>query len=371
MEFIDGEDLASLLKRIGYLPNEKALDIARQLVAGLSAAHERGVLHRDLKPANIMIDEVGAIKRRSGIPTRMRTRGRPPFDAGARGLDRRRTVFRQQEPSHGAWRSAGRLASRDGRSGVERRGVAAREHHVAGSGELSLFFSFASWALTVSGFMWVVYIALEPFVRRRWPHMLVSWTRAWSGAWRDPLVGRDVLIGCAAGLVSRVSVHLLLLASSDFDLPLGLETIQGTPFFLAALLEDVRRAIIGGLATLFLFFILRMVIRIQWMAIVAALVLTALALALPVPGYSPWVNAAIGLVLVGINLWVLVSFGLAALTVAFFTSFVFVAIPITLRSVWYASYGYVAIAVVAAIALYGFRTALGERPILRAPELSD
>src|SRR5207244_7814893 len=55
MEYIDGEDLASLLKRIRYLSNEKGLEIIRQLVAGLAAAHERGVLHRDLKPANIMI----------------------------------------------------------------------------------------------------------------------------------------------------------------------------------------------------------------------------------------------------------------------------------------------------------------------------
>src|SRR5262245_12900181 len=59
MEFIDGEDLASLLHRIGHLSNEKALAIARQLAAGLAVAHERGVLHRDLKPANIMIDGHG------------------------------------------------------------------------------------------------------------------------------------------------------------------------------------------------------------------------------------------------------------------------------------------------------------------------
>src|SRR6185369_16526788 len=52
MEYVDGEDLKSLIRRIGYLPNEKALDIARQLAAGLSAAHQRGVLHRDLKPGN-------------------------------------------------------------------------------------------------------------------------------------------------------------------------------------------------------------------------------------------------------------------------------------------------------------------------------
>src|SRR5512132_4314577 len=59
MEYVDGEDLASLLRRIGGLPQPKALEIARQLCAGLSAAHERGVLHRDLKPANVMVDGRG------------------------------------------------------------------------------------------------------------------------------------------------------------------------------------------------------------------------------------------------------------------------------------------------------------------------
>jgi serine/threonine-protein kinase len=59
MEYIDGEDLASLLRRIGRLPAPKALDIARQLCAGLAAAHDKGVLHRDLKPANVMIDGRG------------------------------------------------------------------------------------------------------------------------------------------------------------------------------------------------------------------------------------------------------------------------------------------------------------------------
>ncbi len=59
MEYIDGEDVASLTRRIGRLPEDKALQVARQVCAGLAAAHEAGVLHRDLKPANVMIDGRG------------------------------------------------------------------------------------------------------------------------------------------------------------------------------------------------------------------------------------------------------------------------------------------------------------------------
>ncbi|MGE5324618.1 MAG: serine/threonine-protein kinase, partial [Actinomycetota bacterium] len=59
MEYIDGEDLASLLRRIGRLPADKALEITHQLCAGLAAAHDVGLVHRDLKPANIMLDGRG------------------------------------------------------------------------------------------------------------------------------------------------------------------------------------------------------------------------------------------------------------------------------------------------------------------------
>ena len=59
MEYIDGEYLSSLLRRVGRLPTDKALDVAQQLCAALAAAHNKGVLHLDLKPANIMIDGRG------------------------------------------------------------------------------------------------------------------------------------------------------------------------------------------------------------------------------------------------------------------------------------------------------------------------
>ncbi len=61
MEYVDGEDLSCLLLRIGRLPADKAVETARKLCAGLTAAHDRGVIHRDLKPQNIMINKRGEI----------------------------------------------------------------------------------------------------------------------------------------------------------------------------------------------------------------------------------------------------------------------------------------------------------------------
>ena len=62
MEYVDGEDLSSLLLRIGRLPNERAVQVSRQICAGLAAAHDQGILHRDLKPANVMIDGRGQVR---------------------------------------------------------------------------------------------------------------------------------------------------------------------------------------------------------------------------------------------------------------------------------------------------------------------
>lgn len=62
MEYVDGEDLASLIRRVGRFPQDRGVELARQICAGLAAAHDRGVVHRDLKPANIMLDGSGKIR---------------------------------------------------------------------------------------------------------------------------------------------------------------------------------------------------------------------------------------------------------------------------------------------------------------------
>ena len=79
MEFIDGEDLASLLRAPADSRVKRRVQIARELCAGLGAAHDHGVLHRDLKPSNIVIDA-----RRPRAYRRFRHRG---FRSHRRGRD--------------------------------------------------------------------------------------------------------------------------------------------------------------------------------------------------------------------------------------------------------------------------------------------
>jgi serine/threonine protein kinase/class 3 adenylate cyclase len=62
MEFVEGESLSSRLNRVGSLPLREAIDITRQICAGLREAHAQGIIHRDLKPANIMVDRNGTVK---------------------------------------------------------------------------------------------------------------------------------------------------------------------------------------------------------------------------------------------------------------------------------------------------------------------
>ncbi len=87
MEYVDGEDLATLLRRIGKLPEAKAIEIARQVSAGLQAIHDRGVVHRDLKPGNVMIDGHGRARITdfglavSGVQTAGEVAGTPAYMA--------------------------------------------------------------------------------------------------------------------------------------------------------------------------------------------------------------------------------------------------------------------------------------------------
>jgi serine/threonine-protein kinase len=74
-----------------------------------------------------------------------------------------------------------------------------RGHIVASINTFAVFIIALSTALFVSGTTWMLYLALEPWVRRRWPQTIISWSRLLSGQFRDPLAGRDILFGVMLG----------------------------------------------------------------------------------------------------------------------------------------------------------------------------
>ncbi len=78
---------------------------------------------------------------------------------------------------------------------------ACRSHFPTIGDTIGLMVIAISTALFLSGAMWIFYMAIEPWVRRQWPKSIISWSRLLAGSWRDPVVGRDILIGVALGVV--------------------------------------------------------------------------------------------------------------------------------------------------------------------------
>jgi hypothetical protein len=66
-------------------------------------------------------------------------------------------------------------------------------------------FAFAAWPVLIALLAWCFYAAVEPSVRRGWPKMLISWSRLMEGRWRDPLVGRHLLIGSTMQAVALLA----------------------------------------------------------------------------------------------------------------------------------------------------------------------
>ena len=62
MEYVEGKDLAAIVKERGPLPVAQAVECIVQAARGLEYAHEQGIVHRDIKPANLLVDKKGTVK---------------------------------------------------------------------------------------------------------------------------------------------------------------------------------------------------------------------------------------------------------------------------------------------------------------------
>ena len=227
--------------------------------------------------------------------------------------------------------------------------------------EFVSFLRGAGVALFVGTFVWLLYLALEPAVRRRWTGTLVSWSRLLAGRFRDPLVGRDLLVGgaIAVGLALMVPARNLaavwLGVAPPRPIQVNVDSLISIRRFVAALIAAPMSALLGPMLLLFLILGLRVLLRRQWLAVTASCLVFIPFLAF---GDSPLLDIPLGLINVGIEVFVLMRLGLHALIVIETLSILLVTLPVTTDpSAWYAGHALVATAIPVAVGLYGLVSA--------------
>jgi serine/threonine-protein kinase len=240
------------------------------------------------------------------------------------------------------------------------------------SGELSIFAESASSGIFFAAFTWVFYIALEPFIRRRWSELMISWSRLLAGDFRDPLVGRDILIGGLLGLCSTAVEYLTMLLHqwSGIARPPHMEgftpeMLSGIEIVVAHLFFPLSFLVFFTIAISFLLLILLTVLRKKSLAI-AALWLIHLIPWLVYGIYGSWLPLVEG-VLVGTLLTIAVArFGLLALYSYFlFAALSFNSVITSDFSSWYAKNTLFAFIVIMSLAIYGFYTSLAGQKIFQ------
>jgi serine/threonine protein kinase len=231
-----------------------------------------------------------------------------------------------------------------------------------------------STALFTAALVWVLYIALEPYVRKLWPQTIISWTRLMSGRVRDPLVGRDAMFGVILGLTWVVifEARLIIGASRFGDFPqlFSADYLLGGRTTLGAWVSHLPGAIQGTLVFFIILIGLRYLLRHRWAGAAGFVILFT---ALKTIGSShPVLEMINGSLIYGIAAFALVRFGLITLFVAVFVANIMLNVPLTLDfSRWYATTAISVPLGILAIAIWAFHTALGGQKLIREdPSLS-
>jgi serine/threonine-protein kinase len=258
-------------------------------------------------------------------------------------------------------------------------------HHVAGVADLFLFIVAGAGALLLAATTWVLYMALEPYVRRLWPQAIVGWSRFLAGRFRDPLVGRDVLLGMTLGVGLQIfGVAAISLGEAQGWIPTPqssgfLGALRGGRYLVSELFTLHLVSLSVPLAFLLLFLLFRLVFRFQWLAATVICVLNAmltgfgLSAQAPDPSFGGIVfGVTLGLVNAAVLIVLLTRFGLLATFAAVLVGTIFENYLFTLDfSKPYAAAGLFGMLVIAAYAVYAFRTSLAGRPLFEDKLLKE
>jgi hypothetical protein len=246
---------------------------------------------------------------------------------------------------------------------------------VRGLGEAALIFiDSVGHALFGAAALYLFYIAVEPFIRRRWPTLLIGWTRLIAGRVRDPMVGRDVMIGIIGGLA-----HVLM--ASGFDvLPQRLAGVDDGPYLgdlrmlgglrssIADVAYGVNGGIMQGLMVTIVLVVFMMLLRKRALAGAAlfALLLTAFIVATG----GGWTDLPAVALLAAMLTAIVIRYGLLAFCVTQATFGAIFFIP-NVSASWATPIIVIPYAVWSLLALWAFRTSLGGQSLLGEGVLGD
>ena len=246
------------------------------------------------------------------------------------------------------------------------------------SGELWIFFQSVSLPLFIATLTWIFYIALEPFLRRRWSELLISWSRLMAGDFRDPLVGRDVLIGGLLGFCLVASNYLTVLvpqwsgvAARPFMAGNTVEAFSGVGGIALHFLHIFAEPVFLAILLSFLLLLLLTVLRKKWLAI-AGMWLFIFLLDIDFASSHQWSFWLNPFLTATILILAATRFGLLALYSCFLFAALVSGFPLTPDfSKWYAGSTLFVFVVIMSLAIYGFYISLAGQKIFEAKFLKD
>jgi serine/threonine-protein kinase len=249
-------------------------------------------------------------------------------------------------------------------------GWAFASHHVPTVGEATIFSEAIANALFYAGLVWLLYIALEPLVRRRWPTAIITWSRLLEGRVRDPLVGRDLMIGVLAGVCMTLldSVQRIFVGDVAPNGLTNLDSLINGRRFLGWFFGSTAIFMLFPLLVFFVLFLMRAILRKEWL-VAAIFVILAI-----IPGIL--FGMSLGAVIVNVFFFLgifflAVRFGLFAVVIAFWVSQLLIW-PLTVNiSAWYAGTTFAIVLVILGLALYSFKTSLGGHKLFGDGLLQD
>lgn len=220
---------------------------------------------------------------------------------------------------------------------------------------------------------WLLCVALEPFAQNRWQRLLLSWRRLLSGNLRDPIVGRDTLVGCLLGVSLSVTRCGGLVTPQVFGHPpvfpgAGLASFAHLINPMIGALSAINTALFLGLGLFFVFALCDLIFRKEWTAtLVIWATLTTLFVFRSQAFWTDFIFAALSSVVL---ILCLTRLGPLSEVLLFFVhDLTYRELPITWRlNSWFATGTVLMLVLVLGVALYGFWTWLGgEETTMRKP----